>query len=392
VTALVSRFVRASIVALLLLSALYIGWGLFQLVAGGSNVAAIDLRYRWSEGRYFVERMELADLARQVDPRPPELTHGPVSPNYPPWSFVTGLLAAPPVPFGAARIWMALLDVVALAAAALFASRALRGNGPQAATLGALAVLACIANMYTLSAGQYGLVVNALVVGAIVLDANGRWIWAGIVFALALVKPQSAGLFALVLLVRGSWRPVALAGLLIAVEGVFALAWLRIGPLGYADQIRAAVPRLYSLGYGPLEFVVRAGGDGPWSALVVAVAGLLVTLWLLMRNRDLSLLARLAIAGVAARLWTYHNAYDNVLVAFLAVALVELAWNTRLGDAVVLAAATAVMVSLAAPLPWNTINTIAWLQVAHVASWVLGVAVVVARAPRNQPRAFGARL
>lgn len=373
---------RASVLVLLALAALHLGWGFFQLVAGHTSSAAIDMRYRWLEGRYFLERQSLVDLARLIDPRPPELTHGPVSPNYPPWSFVTGLAAAPPIPFQAARIWMALLDVAALATVALFAWRSLRRLGPWAAALGAAAVLAPVANLFTVSAGQYGLLVNALVVATMTLDAKGRWFWAGVCFGLALIKPSYAGLFALVLLVQGSWRPLAVAAAIVLVEGAFALAWLRTGPIEFADQLRLAVPALYGLGYSPLAFVVRAGGDGSRWVPFIAGAGFLLALWLLVRRRDASLCARLAIAAVLGRLWTYHNAYDNVMLVFLPLALFQLALERSRVDVPLVAVLAVVCVSLFAPVPWVALDSLRWLQAAHLVSWAAGLAVVVARTPR----------
>src|SRR5262249_22586986 len=122
------------------------------------------------------------------------------APAYPVWSYVTGLLAAPPAPFQIVRWWVAILDVAALAVAVWFARRALAELGAPATTLGVAIVLAPVANLFTLSAGQYGLLINGLVIAAVVLDLKGHWFAAGVSFGLAFVKPQTAGLYALVFL------------------------------------------------------------------------------------------------------------------------------------------------------------------------------------------------
>src|SRR5262245_35863561 len=101
---------RASVVILLALSALHLGWGFLQLVAGPPPNAAIDLRYRWLETGYFLQRQNPLDVvAASAAPRTetddkvridPDL--GPLTldmPAYPPWSYVTGLLTAPRLPF-----------------------------------------------------------------------------------------------------------------------------------------------------------------------------------------------------------------------------------------------------------------------------------------------------
>src|SRR5262245_5981222 len=122
------RVRRAGVGVLAALAALHLGWGFDRLLFGRSYIAAIDLRYRWLEGRYLLQRDNPLEVVRESSTGPTEQNPDVLNVSgYPPWSYVTGLVAAPPMlGFRAVRAWMALLDVLALAAFSSFAWRRFR--------------------------------------------------------------------------------------------------------------------------------------------------------------------------------------------------------------------------------------------------------------------------
>ncbi|HVP31937.1 MAG TPA: glycosyltransferase 87 family protein [Myxococcota bacterium] len=383
----------ASAVVLFSLSAAYLGWGFRQLLVGPPPVAAIDLRYRWMEERYFARRQNPLDQVRLALGRveegsaavtvDPEI--GPMPPKavgYPPWSLVTGLALAPPIAFPATRIWMALLDVAALAAIARLAWRELRDLGREEALVGVAASLALVSNLFTVSAGQYGLVVNALVLAALGLAGRGRGIVAGLCLALALVKPQSAGLFALLFLVRGWLVPLLTAGVVLVAEAALALAWIRASPLRFANDLYALASGLWGEGYGPLALLLGHGGDPGRLVPLLGAAGLGLALGLVVAWRRATLLVQLAIAAVIGRLWTYHHTYDNVMLVFLLLALLRAALEQP-SRPLVVGALGAVAATLVAPVSWRLHHALPVLQAAHVLAWIGGLAVLLAATPRS---------
>lgn len=375
--------VRAATILLLGLSIGYLGWGFRQLLVGESPVAAIDLEARWLENRYVLQGQNPYDVYTTSigEPRAtgrdasidPDL--GPVwLVGYPPWSYVPASLLVPPIAaFGPVRAWFAALSALSLAFLALWAHRGLRRRDPELALLGAATVLGLTPNLFTLSAGQYGLVVNALVVGSFLLAERGHRTGAGAALGIALLKPQSAGTFVIAHLASGNLRAVAIAAALAGAFAAAALAWIDTGPIEYFRDM-AGIP--LGDGYGFYSWAVALGGDPAFWAPALGIGGAIVTAALLWRHRAASLWTHLAIAAVVGRLWSYHGIYDDVMLVFLPLALLR-AWSEGRGGRRVPAAWLAVLATLAAPIPYLPQRDWASLQVAHVAIWIAGLAVLL---------------
>ena len=279
---------------------------------------------------------------------------------YPPWAHTLALpVGIVPELDRAKRVFLALN--LALAAAVLaWTWRRLRplDIGLALAAVAALASFAAFRS--SIAVGNYGIVVAALLVGALALVETGRPrpLAAGTLLGIAMLKPTLAGPFVLPFLVeRRLWPALASA------TGVVALATLAFHGYTRTNPLESFLASVSHLDY----FVTRGGGVPAlvdrlkpvvapvheyWSLLAFA-SGAAVT-WFARRR---AVLERFAIAAVVAMVWTYHRGYDETILLFPFVALLVLAWRCRLPRAPfatprglgALAAATALWFVSAAP-------------------------------------------
>jgi Glycosyltransferase family 87 len=172
-------------------------------------------------------------------------------------------------------------------------------------------------------------------VAAVVAAARGRIAWAGALAVIAgLVKPQFgiagfvlAGLGLFWLRSPGGTSRAALLALSALVTFMIVLLPLGLSPLGYLDLMGdtfTRYPYISQFGFNPWGMVFGFGDDDAgWSLLgtVLAVAGIVASLWLLRRRRDLvgllgvSVLIGLVIYFLPTRV---HERYLFGAIAFLA--------------------------------------------------------------------------
>lgn len=194
------------------------------------------------------------------------------------------------------------------------------------------------------SAGNFIIFVLAFSVLAGHALSRGRWMSAGVWWALAMVKPQSALLFAVPLLMRRKIAACAVAGSVCIAASVLPTVLCRTPIFDLLVQGPAANAELFEgcgtwpkflCGYFPREIDIAVGlGIG---------AGLCLWMtWMLRREKDY--LVYLMPAAVCASCWTYTQAYSHAMGWFLAYAVVkELLQNPRSRTTWALALASAVV-------------------------------------------------
>ncbi|MGH7777350.1 MAG: glycosyltransferase 87 family protein [Candidatus Dormibacterales bacterium] len=235
------------------------------------------------------------------------------------------------LPYRGAYLVAGALNLFLVAAAVTLLVRASGLRGLAAAAAGAMA-----AGFYplfvTVLQGQSDLLVLALLAGSAAAWARGLEATAGVLAALAMVKPQLLLLVPLLFLARRAWRALAgfgiVAGALLAVSaGAFGLAGLvrYLGVIGpWAAGGTHAWPitgqTVYSL-RGALEHL--PGGHLPALALVALLLGL-VALSLLWRPDRPRLDMAVAVAGSVA-LSPYENLHDLTLLLVPGFAVASLA-------------------------------------------------------------------
>lgn len=153
--------------------------------------------------------------------------------------------------------------------------------------------------------------------------AKGNWFFAGVSLAVTMIKPQSAILFVLPLLMRGRWRSCFIAGGLcfalslvpafLCDTSVFDL--LVQGPAANAELFEGCGtwPK-FLCGYLSNETDIAIG-------LAIGTALCLWMTWLLRREKDW--LVYLMPAAVCASCWTYTQAYSHAMGWFLAYAIIK---------------------------------------------------------------------
>jgi hypothetical protein len=330
------RLTIAFLVISSLLCAAYLGKGFAYAVAGP---LAGDRERRWTEQQYVIRgqnpydvrfRMEAVaegkapPASRRDDSPAPDLAL-PSDADYPPWSYFSGYLFFA-TPWRFVRIWYATIEVLALAAIVAAVLRLSRGLPPLQRAVPVLAVTSIAAICTDLATGNYGLIVLALLLWACHGEAAGREAPAGLLMGIAQLKPNLAGPFLLVPLVRLRWRTLAVSAAYLAVASGVVWAITKTDPIEMCGQmVRAA--RIHVINSeGPLRVAMDLGVPYekavPLAASVcVGIGFVLMILW----RRD-NPLVLYAIAAVTSRFWTYHLNYSNVILAFLSLAL----WQTAI--------------------------------------------------------------
>jgi hypothetical protein len=348
--------VVAAAVALFLVGGAYQVKGNLDLIAGQETSSAIDIKNRDTEHELFVRGQNPFDSFEA---------------SQPPWGYPFGLLLTAPE-WPAVRVYFAVINALALAVLMWWAYREPRMAPPHVRWLLAGAVFAFGGSCTATEVGQVSIVVTALLAGALMLDRMQRQAAAGLLVALALIKPTIAAPFAVALLVAGRYRAAAAA----AAYGAAACAftWSVTGALPHhmLQQMAAGAAKYAGAGTLGLNDVLAAAGVV--SAAQVALAPLIVTVpaMALMAMARQSLTLSFAVAAVWGRLWTYHKSYDDVMLAFLLIPLGVLALVHRSRAA----SAAFVLVGAVSWIPGRLL-AVPEIQMLQLVAWPAALAVLV---------------
>lgn len=350
--------------ALGLASALLLVVGAMYVVRGGYHLVVrpedpmegigVDLRARWKENRYVFRGKNPYDVAETTIQRglnrhdhveairdmsqnrpPPTDRDAEIDADigvmtvggYPPWSFLTAAAVVLPVSnYQLTQLCFIAINLVSAAVVAVWAYRVGRPLGLASAALLAGSTLALISNYTVIRAGQYGIVINALLVGALWMESRARGVPSGVCLGMALLKPHIGWLFWPVFLVRRQYG-VLLSALLYVSLATVTICWLtRTGPLEMLQQANRQTGGYAAMdGDSLLRILYLLGVPSRTGTIILGLSGLGIALVLMARCRHCSILALYAIASVFGRLATYHHRYDNTMMVFLLVAAGRLA-------------------------------------------------------------------
>jgi hypothetical protein len=316
--------------------------GFYTLVVDTSISYPVDLRLRWIE-----QGMIRQGLNPQEHTYPehllPELIIGQrnVRGNYPPWSYATGLVLAPPISWQAVRITFACVNLLAIAGVAYWAFCQGENLEKGWGLVTAVSVLAAFPFCVCLSYGQYSIVVLAMLVACLELLRRDHMAAAGVALGIAAVKPQLAGLFILVPLIypfafHKKLRFLLGAAMYLAVASC-AIAWyVNSTPWEMLAGPANESVKFFRLSNNPLiiwssELFGFSLGS---KLLAVFVAGICALLLLVVRQQE-DLMKGFAISAILALYWSYSRHYDVLLLTIPLLVLLRL-WKTRnAGPAVV---------------------------------------------------------
>jgi Glycosyltransferase family 87 len=390
---------------LLLLTALYVGRGLRYLVS--HEPPAVDLQMRWLEQRYIYNGQNPYDVvarvrAEQFNLSLPESTRNDrVDPRigkpyqraggYPPWAFPTAALFVLPAQWDVTTTYFGVVNVLALMMTFVWAYQIGRSHSLAGGVFLGAAALAVFGNSKALQAGQYGVIINGLLIGSYWLTQQRKQVAGGILWGMSLLKPQISALFALGFLVKRQWRALALATAYVVLASLVTWVMTKTNPIemlgqmyslaqGWVDHPNPSVHQEIPIGCNTFSSVllglhVDRKIATPLAALLgLFLAGVLMWVW-----RNGSTLALFAIAATVGRLWSYHRPYDDAMLIFLIVALGKLVLSHRSLGTVL--AFSLVGLTVWAPAP-NRFPPLP-LQVAIMTSWLFGLAILLTWEPRS---------
>lgn len=332
---------RREELALRLVGGLLLALGLAYCAASVAHLlgplGGLDGGYRWLEHRYAARGK--APVAVHLDPTLIEEDLGPVghAGTYPPWAVVTGAALIPPLAsLRAAKAWFALSSLLGLGLTLAYARWLAARVRPGSLGAGLLltgAAAAVFGNAVSLRMGQYGLLLNGLLIACLVLHERRRDWASGLLLGIVALKPTISAPFALPHLVRRRWRSLAAAAVYVAGTSAAFLARCGLSP-GELARMRGAVREgmawetIYN-DTGLIRVLLEAGVPGGAASLGALTLGALAALALSWRFRAASTLALAALLCVCGRLWIYHRRYDDTMLAFLLLALGALALRRR---------------------------------------------------------------
>ena len=264
------------------------GLGLLALFALAITAKGLTLGWRYSDTDLYERLDEWRLFAQGIYPSPrlasPEQRALPYfrTSVYLPWALpMFGALFA----WGGATQGTWLIQGLSLLSLALLAAigwHSLRAWGRAAAWLGALAPLAIAANSNALAQGQFSIVCMGLVALQGLLLLRNQPLPAGICWALAMVKPQIAAVFALPLLIQGQRRGLALGLILLVSLAAVALLHTHTDPRAYLISWLAVLPGFIgasnvNAAAGLVDLAQAASSPGltTWGSLAVAALGVL---------------------------------------------------------------------------------------------------------------------
>lgn len=295
---------------------------------------------------------------------------------YPPYAMVEFVPFFEPGGVIQGRLMIEGLSAGALVVMGAWAWRRVRPLGASAAALAAVSGAAIAGNGNAIAMGQFSVICMGLVAWMMSLLDRGRPLAAGVCFALAMIKPQIALVFAPLFFRRGAVRGLVAGTTILAALSLAACAWTGVSPESMVSfwTVRSdlsfhghgTLQRFYERSLGLSQRSVVGAGLG-----IVAVAAA----WVFARAsrvRSFDPLSLAAFLAAAGRLVFYHRHYDNVMLWPLLLAVGERAMTrARPADA-----ALALVTAATLFVPERFLDGIVWAQPLRAAVWAIAAIVV----------------
>jgi hypothetical protein len=269
------------------------------------------------------------------------------------------------IPWNLAKsLWLAL-NLFCTAGLLLLAFKRLLPGRPALtyAAIGSLFLIS-VAWRNVIGNGQHTIVALFLFLLADALAERQRPFAAGLALALALVK-YSLVLFLLPLLVmKRQWLPLAIA---LAVHGLLTLLvafHLQENPVWLIGQSLAVMRKLQSDGYVDLFAAGTRLGLPALVSAAIAVAGLGVAAWALVRGGRQDPALALAALAMIAVLLVYHRFYDSIVLLLPLLVAID-RWRSDRRLALAVFVTVALVWFVATGRHWH-----AWLEDGGPVYWV----------------------
>ncbi|MGB3758005.1 MAG: glycosyltransferase family 87 protein, partial [Rivularia sp. (in: cyanobacteria)] len=236
----------------------------------------------------------------------------------------TGFVFFPPIPLQLTRLYHALLNLVSIIVSAIFAYRIGLAYSKRKALFSLAAILAIASNKSTLMMGQYGIIINALLILMFWLIQKNKNIWAGLIFGVAMVKPNISAPFFLILMIHKRFKAIFAFSLYIILGSIYIWIITKINPIYMLNKIFGQSKYFADKGYSAIGFVTALGFDPKEATLLLGIIGLFAVSLIIYLCRNYSLLNLFAICSVIGRVFIYHRHYDNIMLMFLLLAIIKI--------------------------------------------------------------------
>ncbi|WP_193880566.1 glycosyltransferase family 87 protein [Coleofasciculus sp. LEGE 07092] len=307
-----------------MLSLTYLTQGFYSLTIAENG--ANDLLARWQEQQY-IYRGIYPYAARAGSPDIVPAIGAIKSGGYPPWAFFSGFFFLPPLNWQLTRFYHGILNLISLAILAFFAYRIGCPYGKSKAFFALSASLALTGHKLTLELGQYGIILNALLIGTFWLLKKYKNSWAGLLLGIAMMKPNISGLYFFVLIIRRRTKAILTCSLYLTLTSLAIGLVTQFNPIKMLIRILKDSKYFADKGYSGINIITNLGFDPKMATLLLGFGGVLGITIIFYIWRNHSLLTLFATASVVGRIFVYHRSYDNIMLIFLLLCLIRMTFR-----------------------------------------------------------------
>lgn len=294
-----------------------------------------DALWRWQECAYVLHGFNPFDIMQGTEPVIPYIGDLAPSGGTVPWAYVLGNVFNPGwCSFETVRLYLTTLyaTLPVLCAMCLY-TYLLEHRWTASRTKALAACLLVFAPSLWANAvffGNQSGIICCLIVLALFLLRDHE-VWAGILLALAMCKPQIAAVFFLPLLVRGKWKTILTSASLVLAAWFLSVRMTRTGPFEMLLQMLSqglGYTNSYYSYYGLFNILLQFGVS---SRVVLVLDILFAVLVFALLARVMfreglqdDWLAWFALISVLSTCWFYKQSHDYVILMLACVVIFTL--------------------------------------------------------------------
>ncbi len=362
-------------ILLIFVSFIYFALGFYDLLI--TKDRAFDLFSRWQEQQYIYRGLYPYDAMKGSPNIIPEI--GAIdSGGYPPWAFFTGFVFFPPISWELTRFYHLILNIVSILVLAVFAYQIGLTYGKSKALFTLTACLAVSSHKSTLEMGQYGIILNALLILVYWLIQKNKNILAGLIFGIAMVKPNISAPYFLILIIHQRFKAILSFSVYIIFGSLNIWIITKLTPVYMINKILNQSKHFADKGYSGIHAFTALGFDPKQATILLGIIGILTIAIIAYLCRNYSLLNLFAICSVIGRVCTYHRIYDNLMLMFLLLAIIKITFD-NLNKLNIL---FLTLVSLSLWLPAIIID-FANLELAQILIWIAALGHILIQGRRE---------
>jgi hypothetical protein len=240
--------------------------------------------------------------------------------------------------------------------------------GRSKALFSLTASLAISSHKSTLEMGQYGIIINALLIIIFWLIERNKNILTGLILGVAMVKPNISAFYFLILIIQRRFKAILSFSLYLILGSINIWIITKLTPFYMLNKIFDQSKYFADKGYSGIHAFTAMGFDPKQATLLLGLIGIFVITIMIYLCRNYSLLNLYAICCVIARVCTYHRIYDNPMLIFLLLAMIKITFEKPNNLNIIFLS----LVSLSLWLPAIAID-FANLELTQIIIWIIAL-------------------